>query len=346
MKRILIAGGYGVVGGAVARAVRAAHPNVELILGGRSPENGMAIADELGIARAVRIDVAAPEASLDEIGPVDLIAAILKDPTDALFAAAIRRAIPHIGITKTADEIAPQMFLTCLHRVKQPTVMLGHWQAGAMAYAAASMFPAFARIDSIELAAIYDPADPIGPMTAGDSEEFFGRALIRESGQWRWIDPQANGRSIVRPGLEPFDALPMGVLDVPGLAMLSGAPSIRFDLGIGNSIGTLAGGDPSHDMYLTVAGQLRSGEAACRKLLVTDPLGQAHLTSIGTLIAIERVLGLDGMPKTDNGLHGPETLVAPEVALKRLADFGVRVTPVPINDGARSAPAASEAVAP
>jgi hypothetical protein len=328
MPRILIAGGYGLVGGTIAREVRSAHPDVSLILGGRNPESGAALAAELGNTRCVRIDVANPGAALDETGPVDLIAAILKDPTDALFAESLKRKIPHIGITKTADEIAPQLFLMGLHPVQQPTVMLGHWQAGVMAYAAAALISQFSAVDRIELAALYDPSDPIGPMTAGDSEEFFGRALIREAGQWRWVDPNANMRSIKRPSAEPFDAMPMGVLDVPSLAMLSGAPDVRFDLGVGDSIGTLGGGTPSHDMYVTVTGKTSSGERVSRRLSVIEPKGQACATSKGVLVAIERVLGLDGAAPVVAGLHSPETLAEPNAALARLKELGIDATDI------------------
>ena len=44
--RILIAGGYGVIGTAIATALRAAHPGVELILAGRRPDAGAALAGQ------------------------------------------------------------------------------------------------------------------------------------------------------------------------------------------------------------------------------------------------------------------------------------------------------------
>lgn len=327
--KILIAGGYGVVGGWIARNLRAAGHDVELLLGGRNPEQGEALAAELGNARATYLDVNNPVADLIKMGSVDLIVAALKDSSDALFKAAIELGIAHIGITKTADEVSPLLFAACGNRKPQPIVLLGHWQAGVMAYASAKVFEAFSQVDKIELAALYDPLDPIGPMTAGDSEEFFGRALIRQANRWLWVDPNDNANVIYRPNQEPFDALPMGVLDVPCLGIVTGAPDIRFDLGIGQSIGSSAGSAASHDMFITVSGELKSGEAATRRTLVTDPKGQAHLTSVGTLIAIERVLGLDGLPPIEGGLHSPVTIVSPDVATARLEAFGVRICSIP-----------------
>src|SRR5262245_60407189 len=46
----------------------------------------------------------------------------------------------------------------------------------------------FSRVDAITLAALYDIRDPVGPMTAGDADKLISRALVREAGQWKWLD--------------------------------------------------------------------------------------------------------------------------------------------------------------
>jgi short subunit dehydrogenase-like uncharacterized protein len=48
--RILIAGGYGLIGSNIARHVRRINKEVEIILAGRNPGNGEALAQELGRA--------------------------------------------------------------------------------------------------------------------------------------------------------------------------------------------------------------------------------------------------------------------------------------------------------
>ena len=52
------------------------------------------------------------------------------------------------------------------------------------------------------------------------------------------------------------------------------------------------------------------------------------MTALGVLVATERVLGLDGKAPAAGGLHLPETLVSPEAAIARFAQFGVSVTHV------------------
>lgn len=335
--RILIAGGYGLVGGHIARHIRAAGHDAELLLGGRNPELGEALARELGHARAIRLDVANPAIALAEQGPLDLIISALKDPADALLEAALRAGVAHIGITKTCDELGPVLFATRDARPRRPIVLLGHWQAGVMTLVAMKAAERFARVETIETAALYDPLDPVGPMTAGDSEAFFGRALLRRAGAWVWVDPEPNGRHVPRSGQDGFDAMPMAVLDVASLAAVTAATDVRFDLAVGESLGTQAGGVASHDIYVDLAGVLPSGRRGRVRTVISDPRGQAQLTALGVLVIAERVLGLDGRARAEGGLCGPETLVSADQAIARFQAFGVRIDHQPV-DAADAAP--------
>ena len=320
--RILIAGGYGLVGGLVARHIHAARHDVELILAGRNPAAGEALARELGASTAC-IDVAKPD--LAQIGPVDLVVAALQDPYEALLLAALRAGAAHIGVTRTSDTMSP-VAVAAAAFASRPVLLLGHWQAGVMTLAAQAAARAFTRVERIEMAALYDYADPIGPMTAGDSQGFVGRALTRKDGLWVSVDAAVSGRQVARRGQPAFDAMPMGVLDVPGLAIMTGAPNVRFDLGTGESRGTQAGQVASHELFIDITGQVGSGQVETRRTVVSDPHGQAHLTALGVLVGIERVLGLDGGALAGPGLKLPESFIDAVAALARLQAFGVTIT--------------------
>jgi uncharacterized protein YbjT (DUF2867 family) len=322
--KILIAGGYGLVGGLIARHLRTAGHDLDLILAGRNPEAGQGLALELG-ARTARLDLDDPAPGLAGIGPVELIVAALQDPGDVLVAAALRSGAGHIGITRSVDTLTPTVMAVQGARARRPIVPLAHWQAGVLTLAALQAATVFASVERIELAALYDYADPIGPMTIADSQEFVGRALVRQAGRWIWLQGPDHPRRVERAGQAAFDALPMSVLDLPALGAVTDARDIRFDLGTGESLGTLAGRPASHDLYIDLTGRLASGEMATRRMTVSDPKGQAHLTALGVLIAAERVLGLDGGPPPPGGLIFPETLLDPAAALARLASFGVRL---------------------
>ncbi|WP_257461878.1 Rossmann-fold NAD(P)-binding domain-containing protein [Archangium lipolyticum] len=323
--RILIAGGYGLVGSFIARHVRKLSKEVELILAGRNPEKGAALARELGGATTARLDVSNAARGLSEVGHVDLIVAALQDPGDNLIHAALSRGVAHIGITKLAEDVAPATFAALRSPPTRPIVLLGHWQAGVLLHAAWKAAEPFSRVDSIQLAGLYDTKDPIGQMTASDSEHFVGRALLREAGAWKWLDATQHVRDIRLSDGRVLQGLPMSVLDVPSLAAVTGAPNVRFDFVQGDSLGTLAGGPASHDLYIDIEGLLKEGTPARRRTMVSGPAGNAHLTALGVLVVIERVLGLDGRPAAPGGLHLPETLVAPDEALARFKEFGVHI---------------------
>jgi len=324
-RRVLIAGGYGLVGSTIARLIRKAGHDVELLLGGRNPEGGRALADELGGARAVRIDTDDVGASLAELGPLDLVVSALKDPGDELSRAAVRAGVAHIGISKTCDQLAPLVFSTLGSRAAAPVVMLGHWQAGVMTVAALHAAARLAKVETIACAALYDPLDPIGPMSASDSEGFFNRALLRADRRWQWVDPAVNARQPLDASGVGFDAMPMGVLDVASLVAATGAPNVRFDLGVGESQGTRNGAAASHEIYVELAGVGADGASSICRVTVSDPLGQAHLTALSVAIVLERLLGLDGQPAAAPGLHSIETLLDPAEAVARFQRAGVQI---------------------
>jgi len=57
--RILIAGGWGLIGSSIATVLREAGHDLDIVLAGRSPDSGKALATRLG-ASLVRLDVADP----------------------------------------------------------------------------------------------------------------------------------------------------------------------------------------------------------------------------------------------------------------------------------------------
>lgn len=323
MTRVLIAGGYGVVGSWVARHLAAAGHDLDLVLAGRRPEAGEELAREVG-ARVSRMDSNDPAADMAEVGPVDLVISLLQDPDDRVLTATLRAGAAHLGIVRKASNAGPTAIAAAVLATR-PALMMGHWLAGVTTFAALAAAREFEEVERIELAGLFDPVDVIGPMTSNDSGAFFTTALLRRDGRWEWVDPTRHIRLIERGSLPAFPAQPMGVLDVPGLAAVTDAPDIRFDLGTGDSAGTLGGGGASHEIYVDLWGYGRRGERRARRTVVSDPVGQAHLTALGVLIGAERVLGLDGAAPLPGGLQFPERAIDPQHALARLGEFGVHV---------------------
>ncbi|WP_052489267.1 hypothetical protein [Streptomyces sp. 150FB] len=328
LKRVLVVGGYGLVGGWIVRLLRTTWDDVEVVIGGRRPEEGEALAKEYG-ATLARIDTTDAEAGLVALGPVDLVVAAVQDPDDDLLRAALRAETAHIGIVRKADNLGPTAVLAT-DLARRPAMVMGHWQAGAATFAALETAREFGRVERVELAALFDPADPAGQMSTQDSESFFTRALMRADGHWKWVTPKDAVRMVGRDGEQPFGAQPMGVLDVPAVVAATGAPHVRFDIGTGESAGTSSGGTASHEIFVDMWGEDTRGHPLARRTTVSDARGQAHLTALGALIGIERVLGLDDGEPLPAGLALPEKAVDSSYAVDRLRHFGVTVTTDPL----------------
>jgi hypothetical protein len=323
VQRILIAGGYGVVGSAIARHLRAVSKDADIILAGRNPEKGAALAKELGNARIMHLDTS--ESASIALDGVDLVVSALYDPSNALLAAALAQGVAHIGITTKADDVAPVMAATMASPPRRPVVLLGHCCAGTVSAVARLAAQDLARVDTIAIAALFDPRDAVGPMTAADPEVLIARALIRQDGAWTWLNGMEHPRMVNLDGADELPVFPTALLDAPGLAAVTGAANIRLDLTQGDSLGTRAGQSASSDAYIDITGTLKTGEIATRRVVMSDPNGLANLTALGVVIAAERVFGLDGKAAPAGGLYMPETLLAADQAVARLRQFGVRI---------------------
>jgi len=323
MTRIVIAGGYGLVGGWVARHLRAVGHDVELVLGGRTPESGKVLAAELD-ASVAHLDTESASADLARIGAFDLLISAVQDADDEILRAALSAGAAHLGIVRKVDNLGPTA-MAAADLSRRPALVMGHWQAGTMSCAALASARAFGRIDSISLAALFDPKDAIGPMTANDRGAFFTKALIRRDGKWDRIEQSENIRLVERAPHPAFHAQPMGVLDVAGVATITRVPNLRFDLGMGDSLGTIQGGTASHEIFIDITGTDAGGAPMQQRTVLSNPKGQAHLTALGVLVGAERVLGLDGRPPLSAGLHFAESALDPDHALSRLREFGVSI---------------------
>jgi hypothetical protein len=324
-KRILIVGGYGLVGTNIARLIRKQDCAIELILAGRNPQNGEGLAKELDNAETAYLNLD-EGFKLSDYGKIDLIITAMEDHRNILREVAILNGIASITVSEVADQISPTTFLSLHKTISAPIVFAGHWQAGILTLVAKQLAAKFSHITRVETAGLYDNRDPIGPLVASQVTGFIGKALLRQDEKWLFVEAKDNAREIDLYNGSSVIGYPMGTLDVPSIAAFTSAANIRFDFAIGASIGSAKGLDASHDLYIDIEGALLSGKTTKLRTIVSGPKGNSHLTAVGVFLITEAILGLNGQsaPKK-GGLYLPETIISTDNIISRLTEFGIHI---------------------
>ena len=326
---ILLVGGSGVVGRHTARLLRAAHPDAPLLIGGRDLAKAGEVADEIGNAEGVALDLAASDLGLGE-RPVGAVAVFPNDDAISGLRFAQSRCVPHISISGGVIDISPEV-AAYMHRPHAAPVVLGvEWLVGAVTVPTLEFAKAFGRVDDIAIGALLDEQDTGGPATASALRHmaqtalagttapaltrrdgaFFSRAGLAAKARFRAVDGTEMEASAFSPN------------DVVGLATATGAPNIQFNLALGVSSSRRRGEPMSTEIMIELAGEDHVGKPLRTRHAVVHPQGQMPLTGLGVAMVLERLTGLDGHPPTPAGLYFPYQLLGPAAYFARLEQIG------------------------
>lgn len=316
-QQIFIAGGYGMIGGNLATQLRARFPESTLILAGRTPHKGEALAAKLGNALTVSLDLLSGE--IPQLAATSqLIISAVPDPKHALGEFAIRHNIAFIDITVgTADGYAPLLNMALQYQATSPVVPLGYYEAGMFLPLVDKLSRQFSSIDSVRLTALHDPEDPIGAVTEQELTQELAPAFVREEGIWRYTSAQDEIDLISG---ERTETTPFGILDVSAVAAMTNAENIRLDVAMGISEGQRKSAKASVELYVDMQGINDSGVPEAKRIIASDPQGQAHFTALGVVTVIEAMF-----ESSFTGFVLPEQLLKPEVALAAMQQAGVEL---------------------
>jgi len=321
---ILLIGGSGVVGRWAARFLREAHPDVPLLIGGRDLARAEEAAAAIGKAEGVALDLAADDLGLGE-RTVSAVAVLFTDERVAALRFAQSRGVPHLSISPGINEIGPEV-AAYIHMPDAAPVVLGtEWFVGATTIPTLEFAKAFGRVHDIAMGALLDEQDTGGPAADADLErqtKTVPAALMRRDGAFVWRvgdDAKASFRAV--DGTE-MEASALSPNDVLGLATVTGAPNIQFNLAIGVSSTRRRGEPMSTEVVIELAGEDHAGRPLRTRHAVVHPEGQFPLTGFGVAMVLERLVGLDGDPPTPAGLYLPYQLLEPTTYLARLKQMG------------------------
>ncbi|SFB59489.1 hypothetical protein SAMN03159496_05537 [Rhizobium sp. NFR07] len=324
---ILLMGGSGSIGRRTADALRAAYPELPLLIGGRDFNKASQAAREIGNAEGVRLDNDAADLGLGD-RPVQAVAVFYADERLASLNYAHARNIPHLGISSGIFEIAPEVAVY-MQRPDASAIVLGYeWLVGATTVATLECAKAFARVDDIVIGALVDEQDGGGPAVAEDFErlsKMLPSALTRRDGTWIWRSGDEAKASFRAIDGTVIDALGFSSIDVAGLAAETGARHVEFNIATAVSSSRRRGEAKSTEIIIELAGEGQDGRALRSRHAVFHPGGAAALTALGTSMIIERLAGLDGSP-TPAGLYFPYQIIDRAAYLSRLANQGGSLT--------------------
>ncbi|NUO77651.1 MAG: NAD(P)-dependent oxidoreductase [Lysobacter sp.] len=327
---VLIVGGSGVVGAQAAHALRRLHPQLPIAIGGRDLGKAQAVADAVGGASAVRIDLQRIDLGLAPDARYSAVIVFVKDAGLNTLKYAQAHGLPYLSTSSGSFEIAPEVARHLRAPGAAPILLASHWLAGAATLPALHYAREFARIDRIDLSALLDEEDMGGPAAAADYERLISAAgaQVLEDGQWRWLRGDEAARDIRSVDGVAVAGAAYSPLDVVTLAAATDARSIRLDMALGVSASRRRGEAYSTEIAIEIEGEGRDGQPLSVRHELVHPAGQAPLTALSIALGIERLLGLAGGDAVAPGLYFPDSLIAPDYYLQRLHEAGVRTTRV------------------
>jgi saccharopine dehydrogenase-like NADP-dependent oxidoreductase len=308
---------------------------VALLIGGRNPAKGAALACELGNASAVALEMnsSSPLASVE--GALNAVFCFVHDGDNNMLTDCIARGIAYGDITRGPAEQIRGYVGASLGETRAPVLFSANWMAGVPAVLAMHMAEEFSHVDAIDLSLLFYGADRVGPDSASAGSAISEPFVARIDGAWRGVRPMSDGRRVRFPSGLTRNVYRVNMGDVTTLAQASRAANVAVRLGLDGSRtmtfmrmmmkiglwsfiakfagqpGSKPGKGARHEIVIEVKGRTAAGKTLAKRASLLDPQGQAHLTALGSLLAIEAIAGLGRTPLRP-GIAVPET--APDAA--------------------------------
>ena len=326
--QVLFAGGAGFVGRTAVRWFRKMHPNVPVLVGGRNLQAAGEIANEVGTAEAVAIDLDKPRLGLGK--DVAVAAVVMLAPEAGLNGLSYAQdlGVPYLNINAAITEIGPELAMFAHRATAAPVVLASHWMAGAATLLALSSAKGFESVRSIKLGAIVDEQDPVGPAAIEDIERVHGfapAAMIFEGGRRVWLSGDAAKGKFESIDGRSLDATAFSTFDTASLHVATGAPDIRFDLMNGESSSRRRGGEAATEIVVEIEGEADGRTKRSRRALEFK-YGTASLTGLSIVLCLASVLGLGDRAPARPGLYLPELLSDPKWFLDELRSAGATIS--------------------
>ena len=268
---------------------------------------------------------------------------------------AVRNGIPYVDITRWTERIREAAARVTGESLRAPVMLSSAWMAGIAAIVAVAASRQLKRVERIDISVLYSLKDKAGPNSAEYMDRLATPFEVTLNGVRQLVKPYTDPRRITFPGGYTAKAYRFDTPDQLTLPTTTGtetvAARIAFDAAMATRLLVLLtrsgiwklisgkrftslrrsllynpGQGASHEIVIEATGADESGNPRTVRAGVVDQKGQTHLTALGALVQVERLLGLDGAPPPGAAIVYPD--VAPQIdhATQVLRDFGVAVT--------------------
>lgn len=322
--QVLFAGGSGVVGRAAVRWFRERHPGIPVLIGGRNLQAASEVAQEVGAAQAVAIDLDKPRLGLGD--DVVVAAVVMLAPEAGLKGLSYAQdlGVPFLNIGNGLIEVGPELALFAHRATAASVVLASHWSAGAALFLALNSAKGFESIQSIRIGVVLDEKDPAGPSSLEDIERTATAALAFKGGRRVWLSGDS-----ARGEVETVDGRLLGAnayspLDIISLHAATGAPDVRFDLVTDESSSRRRGGEAAAEIVVEIKGEANGLTKRSRSMMEFKH-GQASLTGLSVVLSLSAVLGLNDRAPAHPGLYLPELLLDAKWFLDQLYSAGATI---------------------
>lgn len=355
-RRLLIVGAYGVVGEQIAAIMAREHPDVALWLAGRSVEKAIELAQRIPGATAMRVDLDEPDplGALEEMP--DIVLASANDANNNLLRAALDRGIAYVDITRWTERMVEAALVVETHQPTQPVLFASGWMAGVVATVSADLAQRFDKVDSLEFDVMFALKDKAGPNSFEYADRLRVPFTVPVDGKPVRKMPFSDPKRVNFSGGRTFTCVRF---DTPDQVTLPGALGIatvssrvtyddagvmgfmRFMIGSGlwavlslpmfdsvrRSLLFNPGPGAPHEVRITATGSRGGAVEVQEAWSVIDPKGQTHMTAIGAVLQIERLMGAHGLAAPAGGLTYPDQVADPAKVVERLIQLGLSVGP-------------------
>jgi hypothetical protein len=314
---------------------------LHLLLGCRNKADAELLASDLGNAEAMQLDVLKPQPLAGR--QPKAVLALVNDPHNYLLLDALQAGCAYLDITRWTSRLLEARQLAGTFNPNRPLIFASGWMAGLASLLANIASQSLAKVERIDLQVLYALKDRSGP----NSVEYMARLTTPfeayEEGRLQRFKPYSDPRPARFPGGLRKRSYRFDSPDLITLVETTGASSvstrIAFDdhlsmplliaLGRSGIWGLLSDGlrksllhnpgpGATHEFVISIEGLDSQGNQQSRRIEVQDPQGQTHLTAVGTLLQLERLLAVPEAAQSDD-----ENKSAIRQLVMRLSEHGV-----------------------